>query len=217
MAGIQKLSSTSVATVNITDADALQEGVDHYNVFVKVGSAPGINSEVDKYQTVTSTGSKDIDLSSLTNGQIVPLDSEVVYFTVVAIDTAGNTSIPSVNDSTTVTWDNAGPGTPSGLTLSDDAGEDTMTVSWQDQTADIDLDHFEFYANIDAVATPSQYTYFQVINSKSFTGGEMATGDGNDLEGAQNGNDIHVSVYAVDKYGNKSVAAQANAIYNTSN
>ncbi|MFJ9501193.1 hypothetical protein [Brevibacillus centrosporus] len=177
---------------------------------------PGTNPAVDKYQTVSSVGTQDIDLSTLANGVLVPADQDSVFFTVVAIDTANNPSVPTGNDTTMVTWDKSAPGTPTGLVLTDDTGSDEMHVVWDDQTGDLDLKSFDFYVNFNAPATPDDNTYYQQL-SKSFTGGTMSTGTGSDLEGVQDGYEVYVSIYAVDKYGNKSLATETHTTYSSSN
>lgn len=177
---------------------------------------PGTNPAVDKYQTVSSVGTQDIDLSTLTNGVLVPADQDSVFFTVVAIDAANNPSVPTGNDTTMVTWDKSAPGTPTGLQLTDVTGSTDMHVLWDDQSGDADLESFDYYVNFNAAATPTQHTYYQLIPS-TFFDGYLHIGAGNDLEGVQDGDEVYVSLYAVDKYGNKSLAAEVHATYSSSN
>ncbi|RNB92674.1 hypothetical protein EDM56_00575 [Brevibacillus fluminis] len=177
---------------------------------------PGTNPAVDHYQTITGTGAKDIDLTALTNGAIVPANGDSLFFTVVAVDAANNASTPALNDETSIVWDKAAPATPTGILLTDNLGAPTMHILWDNQSSDPDLKRFDFYVNFNAPATPTQHTYYQEV-SKTFYNGTMFIGVGNDLEGVQNGNEVYVSVYAVDKYGNTSPAAEAHATYSLSN
>lgn len=104
---VQKIGSTIVATLTINDADAAAQGVNHYRVFVTAADANA--TMLDSYQQVTSAGAVDINLADLVGGAITPLDGQVIHFTVVAYDAAGNSSVPATNDMATVTWDRSGP------------------------------------------------------------------------------------------------------------
>lgn len=208
-----------MASLTLTDSDAVEEGVNHYKVFVRKGTLPGTNIALDKYQIVTATGVQDIDLENVMNGPIIPADGESVYFTVVAYDAAQNASTPSANDSTMITWDKAAPGQPTGLTLVDNLGDGTMTYSWSDQSTDDDLDHFVVYFNKGAEATPTSYAVKSGPYTKSYTGNNLITGAGKILDrlGAQEGDVIHITVYAVDHFGNESEPAKTSSTYSLSN
>lgn len=198
------------------DADAATEGVDHYNVFVRLNGMPGTDTLVDKYQTVSTAGTHDIDLSTLTNGGLVPADGDSVILTVVAVDAANNASTPSVNDTTMITWDKVAPSIPTGLNLEDVPGYTDMHVWWDSGASDPDLLRYDYYVNFNAPATPTQFDYYQSI-PKTFYDGYLNIGAGNDLEHVQEGDEVYVSLYAVDKFGNKSLAAEAHATYSTAN
>ncbi|WP_312115430.1 hypothetical protein [Brevibacillus reuszeri] len=218
MTGKQKEDSTTVATITLVDDDAATEGVDHYIVFVGLNVAPGTNQLSDKYQIVASAGKRDIDLSSLINGDLTPDDGDHVYFTVVAVDDADHVSNPTGNDSTMIVWDKAGPGKPTGLTFVDNPGMNTMTYSWNDQTSDDDLDHFEVYFNNGSEATPENNGVKKTYES-NYRGNNLVRGVGKilDLLDVKEGDEIHITVYAVDRFGNRSEPAKISAIYSLVN
>ncbi len=108
----QKIGSNTTAQILITDADKVAQNVDHYKVFVAVGSPTGVNPAVDNYATILAAdiGTKqDIDLTKLTNGGVNPFDGNYIHFTVVAYNASGGASIPGVDDKTSVIWDKSGP------------------------------------------------------------------------------------------------------------
>ncbi|GMK40607.1 hypothetical protein PCCS19_36630 [Paenibacillus sp. CCS19] len=103
---VQKVGGTTVVTVTLIDEDAAAEGVDHYRVFV---SLTGDAASSDSYQQISGTGAKDIDLTTLAGGGLTPVDGQTIHLTVIAYDAAGNASIPTASDKTTVIWDKSGP------------------------------------------------------------------------------------------------------------
>ncbi|GLX69415.1 S-layer homology domain-containing protein [Paenibacillus glycanilyticus] len=109
----QKLGSTTHAVLSIADADAAEQGVDYYKVFV---AEDGEATTSDPYWRVEAAGEVDIKLDALEGGIVTPSDSQTVHFTIVAYDQAGNPSVPTINDKASVKWDKAGP-TNEGLTV----------------------------------------------------------------------------------------------------
>lgn len=218
MTGIQKLKETTIAKLTLVDADATTEGVDHYNVFVALNDAPGTDPTVDKYQSVSTAGTTDINLSSLNNGGITPGNGDEITFTVVAVDATNHASIPGQNDSTTVTWDIEGPTQPAGLTLVDNLNSTTMTYSLIDQSADEDLDHFEVYFSKGEEPTLESYGQKRT-NSRTFREIDLVRGPDKilDLLGVINGDVVFITVYAVDKFGNRSEPAKVHATYSALN
>lgn len=194
--------------MKITDTDYNTQGVTKYRVYAKIG-APA--TEADPYQEVTAPGSYGIDLSALS---IYPANADPVHFLVVAFDADGRKSTPTVDDRSSVSWDMEGPNQPTGLTLVDN-GDGTMKYLWSDQSTDDDLDHFVVYFNKGAEATPTNGAIMTGPYLKNYKGNNLLSGNNYILDrlGAQNGDVIHVTVYAVDQYGNQSEPAKASEAF----
>ncbi|MYL53762.1 hypothetical protein GLW08_10480 [Pontibacillus yanchengensis] len=207
----QKEGSTSVATVNITDEDADFEGVDHYNVFVEAGSEPGTDVDTDSYATVNSTGETDIDLTSLTNGEVNPTDSEDVNFKVVAYDAAGNASTPQSNDMVTVVWDENGEGIAS-TAITQNSATNQMLSDDKEFTVTLSGDYDGAYGNnIDVVLTSSSNGTGQPSASASFSGSTLTIDQNSDNAGT-----VQDLIDAVDSVSGFTAAVSGNGVATTS-
>jgi len=93
-----------------------------------------------------------------------------------------------------------------------------MRFSWDDQTSDADLDHFEVYFNKGTEASPTSGGIFKEY-PRTYTGNNLIHGAGTILDtlGVQNGDIVHITVIAVDAHGNKSEAVKTSTVYSTSN
>ncbi|MFJ8266812.1 hypothetical protein [Peribacillus asahii] len=190
---------------------------------MKIGSSATTS---DSYQIVTAAGLQQIDLSALTGGAVVPQDGDTVHFTVVAYDAAGNESTPSADSKANVQWDKAAPQNPDDISLIDNNssnsyGTDSMYLLWDSNRNPYDnpdFDHYVIYLNVGVSATPSSYKWSKTwtdsvteTNLRNIPGFSLNTAEVNE------GDEVYVSIYSVDKYGNMSDAVSTNATYTEQN
>ncbi|OIK08813.1 hypothetical protein [Bacillus sp. MUM 13] len=93
-----------------------------------------------------------------------------------------------------------------------------MRFSWDDQTSDADLDHFEVYFNKGTEASPTSDSVIKTY-PRTYTGNNLIHGEGTVLDslGVQDGDTVYITVYAVDASGNKSNAAKTHTLYLVNN
>lgn len=201
---VQKIGSTTAATLSITDSDAAAQGVDHYRVFVAANTNATIS---DAYQKVIDAGTVDIPIDDLMGGTITPLDGQVIHFTVVAYDAAGNPSLPTSNDMATVTWDKSGPSNE-GMSVSfedtdDSAGQISGTIQVArtiDETAINPVDVAAIQVKITNGASTEWFSRTQVIGELTTITIDVPS------TGIDDFTNLQVTAAPVDSFGNVGAA-----------
>lgn len=130
-------------------------GVAGYRVY-RGDSADFSPAEANLLDEVTGT---DYDDTSLEPG--------TYHYKVIAVDAAGNTSVPAASDGTTVSApDTTAPSAPTGLTAT--AAGSTVQLSWTESTDDVGVDGYTIHRSTSDGFTPSADNEIGTSTTNSF-------------------------------------------------
>jgi hypothetical protein len=161
-------------------------------VFVAIGANATTS---DPYEQVSVAGAVYLNLDALTSGSIAPSDGQVVHFTVVAYDVAGNASVPTDIDMASVTWDMFGH--PNGVNTLAVVKSDPTHASLTFTDLDAEAQGIAYYKVFVAIGSDTASNFKEV--SREAEGNTIDIDLLNDLllSAPDNGVVVHFTVVAV--------------------